>query len=477
MAHNTGIAESQVRSLVVAIGIILLPASGAIIASAKRPRCAALLFAASLGLILGFTTGRRVERDARRSGTGVMLDNVREFTGTAAGDSVTLRDGRTVFSVALRRVFTQDGTSATAGGNAVVFVSPATGALKRVGTLPHWGQEVDVTARLLPAKGNDGPRFICFTSARHVRTSGYRIRIMKARVAVYDRLSTLIQKTGGKGAGLFRALFLGDQSDLTQAEIASFQRAGCAHILALSGMHLGILTLLVSALLSLVIGRRRAFAVGAVFVVVYIFVVGMRASLVRAGMMYLLFGYASTRGRPVKPINVLALSFTLQTVLAPETVFTLSFQLSYLALAGILTVGRRLHQVLSPLLTPLFSMPIAASMGAQLLTLPLLIIHFGVFYPIGTIAGVVISPVVTAFMWIGIAGLFVGSAPAGLVLAGAPQTSQLLAMVGNAIQALAGAFARVPGVHFSPLVAATVTATILAGLGAMYAIRRTGPLT
>jgi competence protein ComEC len=80
----------------------------------------------------------------------------------------------------------------------------------------------------------------------------------------------------------------------------------------------------------------------------------------------------------------------------------LSFELSFLALFGILTIGNRVARYVSTYVPPFICLPISCSVGAQIATAALIIYHFGVIYPIGMVSSLILAPLVTVFMWSGI---------------------------------------------------------------------------
>ncbi|MDY7029521.1 MAG: ComEC/Rec2 family competence protein, partial [Spirochaetota bacterium] len=151
------------------------------------------------------------------------------------------------------------------------------------------------------------------------------------------------------------------------------------------------------------LGRARAAFAALVFVGIYLFLVGPRPSLVRAVLMYGtgVTGYMIRRKRPAV-LHLLVLSFFIQSTAFPGVIGTLGFQLSYLALGGILLFTEPVRKVLPWRVPPPLGPLIAANLCAVLCTAPLLVKTFGVLYPIGLFASLVLTPLIILWMWIGI---------------------------------------------------------------------------
>jgi 16S rRNA (adenine1518-N6/adenine1519-N6)-dimethyltransferase len=194
-----------------------------------------------------------------------------------------------------------------------------------------------------------------------------------ARRAAFRSLEPL----GEAPAALAEALLLGAVDDLTPWEKDSFRRAGCSHVLALSGMHLSLLAALLMALF-----HRRAPPV-AVFVLVqavlgaFCFVAGPIPSLWRAWAMAFLAGLWSLARRPVPLTELLAQSFLASVFLWPEMAPSLSLELSFLAMAGLFFWSGRWDRALRPWLGRWAASSLASSAAALAATVPLTLTLFG----------------------------------------------------------------------------------------------------
>jgi competence protein ComEC len=177
-----------------------------------------------------------------------------------------------------------------------------------------------------------------------------------------------------------------------------YRKAGCAHVLALSGMHLAVITALLALALKGPLGLKAAAVVGGLVVFLYVLFVGPQPSLVRSVLMYLLGATALVVGLPRPTASILALAFLGQIGADPTVATSLSFILSYLALGGILFFSEGLAYFLRPFLGPALAPSLAASLGAFLATMAVVGSLFGVLYPIGLGASLVVVPLAILMM-------------------------------------------------------------------------------
>ncbi|MBR6055267.1 MAG: ComEC/Rec2 family competence protein [Bacteroidales bacterium] len=152
---------------------------------------------------------------------------------------------------------------------------------------------------------------------------------------------------GKEGTGaLLKALLAGDRSGLPRETVRIFRASGASHLLALSGLHLGIIYLVLKRL-GMVFGNSPAARVLRSAAVVtasllYAFATGASPSIVRAFLFITLHETASLSGRKTRPSLILAGALLIQLVLDPLQIRAIGFQLSYCAIAGIVIIYPRL---------------------------------------------------------------------------------------------------------------------------------------
>jgi competence protein ComEC len=222
--------------------------------------------------------------------------------------------------------------------------------------------------------------------------------------------------------GLAAALLLGVRDNLDQDLGPAYRRAGCSHVLALSGMHLAIISSVIAVLLKRPLGLKGAAVTGGFFILGYVFLVGQQPSLERAAIMYVLGALAVLGTLPGKPILLLGMAFIIQLVFRPASGNSLSFIFSYLALGGILLIGGALRDLFRGYLPAAPAASLSASLGAFIAAQTVGAASFGELYPVGIIAGLGVVPVITLFMIASIIWLVFGllfpplAVPVGIIL-------------------------------------------------------------
>jgi competence protein ComEC len=211
----------------------------------------------------------------------------------------------------------------------------------------------------------------------------------------------------GHWGGLALALLLGIRDNLDTGLTALYRTAGCSYILALSGMHLAVLVAVISFLLKKPLGLRAAAIAGATIIIVYCFIVGPLPSLNRSALMYLLGVLAVLGMLKRDSLSVLCMAFLIQITVTPQAGFSLSFILSYLALTGILIIGKFISNIFSGTVPPFILQPLSLSLGAFIATAGIVSWFFNDLRPAGILAGLIIAPLTTVFMigsmaWLGL---------------------------------------------------------------------------
>ena len=212
------------------------------------------------------------------------------------------------------------------------------------------------------------------------------------------RLNLISRFDGKSWGGLALALLLGIRDNLDTNLAALYRNAGCSYILALSGMHLAVLAALIAFLLKKPLGLKAASITGAAIICLYCFIVGPMPSLNRAAIMYLLGVLAVLGTFPKEPMSILSLSFLIQIVISPASGNSISFILSYLALAGILVIGQPLYSLLTGKVPNFLLQSLSASCGAFLVTAGVTAYVFGLVVPMGIVTGLALVPLTTVFM-------------------------------------------------------------------------------
>lgn len=207
-------------------------------------------------------------------------------------------------------------------------------------------------------------------------------------------------------SSLLGAMLLGDQSAMPQTLKDKLNITGLRHITAISGMHVAILcSILMSLFLGLGFWRGQAFYLTLIFIFFFVLMVGFRPSVVRAGIMAATVLLAQKVGRLSASSRVLVITAAVMLVLNPMLLrWDVSFQLSFLAILGIIFLTQPLENLLKFIPKEKFVNArriLATTFSAQIFTLPILIYNFGRISLISPLTNFLILPVIYWLMLFG----------------------------------------------------------------------------
>ena len=172
------------------------------------------------------------------------------------------------------------------------------------------------------------------------------------------------------------AIITGDTNGVPKLIKENFKSTGTYHVLAVSGMHAGILIFLFYHLFRFFrLSKRKSLALSLFIIMpIYVLITGGKISIIRTYLMLILAYIVSGLERKVSPLVVFQLIFLLLILIKPNNVFSISFQLSFSAVFGILLmlVFFKIYQVRNR-----FIQLVLISFSAQLITAPFLNYYFG----------------------------------------------------------------------------------------------------
>jgi len=185
--------------------------------------------------------------------------------------------------------------------------------------------------------------------------------------------------------GLIKAMLLGRRDDLRSDQVDDYTTSGTVHILSVSGMHVAIIFLVISAALGWMkrwkFGKFAYLASVILMLSFYALVTGLPPSVQRATLMCIVFVIAETFNRKQSAMNTLAISALLILVVDPHALYDVGFQLSFLAMSGIFLLYQPIEIIwkpANPLLKYVWQIT-AMSFAAQLATFPLSLYYFHQF--------------------------------------------------------------------------------------------------
>lgn len=216
-------------------------------------------------------------------------------------------------------------------------------------------------------------------------------------------------------AGLLSGILLGDESGIAPEVRDAFNAAGAAHVIAISGFNMALLSGVVMGLLAR-FGIRRWWAVliGISVIAVYTLLVGASAAVVRAAIMSSLLVIGAIIRRKTYVPASLALVALLLSLQNPTVIWDISFQLSFFATLGLALYAAPLSRRFDALLVRLFprrtarmlgdflAEPLIVSLAAQITTLPLIVVYFGRLSPVSLLVNLLIIPAQAYLLIVGL---------------------------------------------------------------------------
>ncbi len=347
------------------------------------------------------------------------------FSGTVTGlviDEPRYREDRVQFRLEAETIFVNGATTPTSG-LALVEADRATAI--------DYGDRVRATGALAtPATGDTfsyaeylgrrGVFTIMPTSGVDVVSKGHGDQVFARLLELKEILRREIAAALPEPqSGLLTGILLGDESGLPPQLKADFARVGASHIIAISGFNMVIVSAIVIRALSGFFGRKSAVVTfSAVTVIaVYALFVGAIPSILRAALMSSLL----VIGRQLKRRTFLPASLALATlalsILDPNVLLDIGFQLSFLAVLGLGLFADPLSQRLAALLErclpvkpaallhSLLIEPLVVSVAAQVATLPLIILYFGRLSLAALPVNMLIVPAQSAVLPLGLAAV------------------------------------------------------------------------
>ncbi len=227
----------------------------------------------------------------------------------------------------------------------------------------------------------------------------YRITLFRRSIAKF-----ISDSTAPDSGGLLGALLLGEKEYLSPSVELNFKRLGITHILALSGMHLVMLSAAISAVLKLLrLGKRASTVITLIFAVLYTVLTGMSLSILRAAIMLLITGILYLISQTHDSITALFISVAAIIIFQPYAVYDMALWLSALATLGILALNEynreneKEHTVLRGILNSLL-----ASLFAISATFTLSVLKFNETSLLAAPATLVYSVLTEIFLYAGI---------------------------------------------------------------------------
>jgi competence protein ComEC len=224
-------------------------------------------------------------------------------------------------------------------------------------------------------------------------------------------------------ASLLQGILLGIEGGIPEDLYDQFNATGTSHIIVISGANITVVAALFARTFGRLLGKRRAYVFTMAGIVLYVLLVGADAVVVRAGVMGGLYVTARHLGRRSTAYVSLCASAILLTGINPQALWDVGFQLSFAATLSLILftppIERLLERALTRVVSPerarealrYLNDALVVTLAAQILTLPLIVTHFGRLSLVAPLANLLILPVQPPIMITGGAAVLVGLVP------------------------------------------------------------------
>ncbi|MFT4576173.1 MAG: competence protein ComEC [Polaribacter sp.] len=248
----------------------------------------------------------------------------------------------------------------------------------------------------------------------YVHKESSQSSIYKIAESIRDTIEHALRLNGFKGEELevIKALILGQRNNISKELLQEYTKAGAIHILAVSGLHVGVILLILTALFKPLDRLKNGKLIKTILIVFMLWgfatIAGLSASVVRAVTMFSAVAIGMTFDRKTFVIHSLITSMFLLLLVKPMFLFDVGFQLSYLAVFSIVTIQPKLADLWKPKwklvdkIWQLFSVSIAAQIGV----LPISVFYFHQFPGLFMVSNLVIIPFIGVILMGGILIIF-----------------------------------------------------------------------
>jgi competence protein ComEC len=312
--------------------------------------------------------------------SGQLPEDVQGISGTLVSDALIISGGTAVYEVAVEGMTTNTMRMVSSG-------LPRLTIFDKTGEMLWWGQRVDITSM------SDIDGLLCTVYERKVSSSDNLL--LRLRIGINDIMRGRLARAEPLAEELGLRLLLADGNDPSFPIARMIEKAGCSHLLALSGLHLMLITAVTGRVIALLAGRRAAGVASSAAVMLFVFIAGLKASLVRSAIMYLMLRVS---GRHTSVLKALAAAFIVQIILFPSDADSLGFRFSYAALAGILLFSPVLTRMLDRGVSRRLASLISATAAAVIATAPLSLEASGNISAAAVPATVLLTPIIFSCM-------------------------------------------------------------------------------
>jgi competence protein ComEC len=290
------------------------------------------------------------------------------------------------------------------------------------------GSHFSVVTNLIPIKDNFNPyqfnyaKYIekqniyhqIYTSASDLKINNQERNFDFYLYEIRENLINSFKKHqfSQKTQGIINALLFGQRVFLDQETIESYTNAGVIHILAISGLHVGIIYIVLGFILKPLIRLKNGKSINLILIIgiLWFFAIlsGLSPSVTRAVLMFSILAIGKHFNQQTSTINTVAVSALLLLCYNPNYIFDVGFQMSYAAVLSIILLNpffKHFHFSKDKIIKYFIDV-VLVSLAAQIGVLPLSIYYFNQFPVVFLVANIIVIPLTFLIVSLGIATLF-----------------------------------------------------------------------
>ncbi|MEL0644144.1 ComEC/Rec2 family competence protein [Olleya sp. Ti.3.14] len=207
---------------------------------------------------------------------------------------------------------------------------------------------------------------------------------------------------------IINALILGQRQNITKAVYDNYTNAGAIHILAVSGLHVGIILLILNLVFKPVERLKNGKFYKTIILVIllwtYALIAGGSASIIRATTMFSIVAIGINLKRPTNIYNTLAVSVFILLLIKPNFLFDVGFQLSYAAVIAIVSFQPILEKLWTPKykIVTLLWQTLTVTVSAQFGIIPISLYYFHQFPSLFWLSNLIVIPFLSIILGLGL---------------------------------------------------------------------------
>lgn len=227
----------------------------------------------------------------------------------------------------------------------------------------------------------------------------YAFRIQKSVSQIID-----MHFTNAKDRSILKALIIGDKEEINAETKIAFASTGTMHLLAVSGLHVGIIYVLLQYVLGFLFRNKFKIVLLLLSLLAlwaFALITGFTPSVCRASFMFSLLAIGKHFHQSAYIYNTIAVSAFMLLLFNPLFILQLGFQFSYLAVIGIIAFQKPIHQLVKTrfwLISKMWSLT-SVSIAAQITTLPLALLYFGQFPNYFMLSNLLVIPYISVIIY------------------------------------------------------------------------------